>query len=200
MSSQVKAIVSVGVLALLIAGALLGYNALSSHERESAQPTQTRPPMGSQPAQPEQTSLPADNIPRAKDFTVTDTEGNAIALYEILDAGKPVIINFWATWCPPCVGEMPDIQKVFEKRGEDVAFMMVNLTRSDTQAAAQRFIADGGYTFPVYFDTKGTAAAAYGVSVIPQTFFIDVDGKIVQRITGAVENEDALLAGIALFS
>ena len=109
----------------------------------------------------------------APDFTVLDKDGNTVRLSEKF--GKPIVINFWATWCPPCKQELPDFDKLCKEYGDRVVFMMVNLTDGyrDTVDGTKRFVSGKGYTFPVYFDTKDNAASAYNVSSIPQTTFID---------------------------
>ena len=87
----------------------------------------------------------------AVDFTVTDREGNTVKLSEFF--GKPIIINFWATWCGPCKSELPVFDEAYRKYGEGVTFLMVNLTDGyrDTVEAVKAFIEDNDYTFPRIF-------------------------------------------------
>ena len=127
----------------------------------------------------------------APDFTVLDNDGNTVRLSEKF--GKPIVINFWATWCPPCKQELPDFDKLCKEYGDRVVFMMVNLTDGyrDTVDGTKRFVSGKGYTFPVYFDTKDNAASAYNVSSIPQTTFIDAKGNIYTTRIGAM-NEATL--------
>lgn len=127
----------------------------------------------------------------APDFTVLDKDGNTVRLSDKF--GKPVVINFWATWCPPCKQELPDFDKLCKEYGDRVVFMMVNLTDGyrDTVDGTKRFVSGKGYTFPVYFDTKDYAASAYNVSSIPQTTFIDAKGNIYTTRIGAM-NEATL--------
>ena len=122
----------------------------------------------------------------APDFTVLDKDGNTVRLSDTF--GKPVVINFWATWCPPCKQELPDFDKLCKEYGDRVVFMMVNLTDGyrDTVDGTKRFVSGKGYTFPVYFDTKDNAASAYNVSSIPQTTFIDANGNIYTTRIGAM--------------
>lgn len=122
----------------------------------------------------------------APDFTVLDKDGNTVRLSEKF--GKPIVINFWATWCPPCKQELPDFDKLCKEYGDKVVFMMVNLTDGyrDTVDGTKRFVSGKGYTFPVYFDTKDNAASAYNVSSIPQTTFIDAKGNIYTTRIGAM--------------
>lgn len=152
--------------------------------------TNTEAPAADSPAtEPSVTDDPNKNT--APDFTVLDANGKKISLSEKF--GKPIIINFWATWCPPCKKELPDFDKLCKEYGDKVVFMMVNLTdgRRDTVEGTKSFVSKNGYTFPVYFDTENNGAAAYNVSSIPQTTFIDANGNIYTTRIGAM-NEAAL--------
>jgi len=125
----------------------------------------------------------------APDFTVTDTYGNPVKLSEL--RGKPVVLNFWASWCPPCKAEMPDFEAMYQKYGKDVTFMMVDLTdgQNETVEKAKQHIADNGYTFPVYFDTRLEASNTYGITSIPQSFFINAEGSLVTFAKGMLTGE-----------
>ena len=125
----------------------------------------------------------------APDFTVYDAEGKAYKLSDF--RGKPVVLNFWASWCPPCKAEMPDFQKEFEAQGSNVQFLIVNLTdgKQETVDSASAYVAQQGYTFPVFYDTASSAAMAYGIRSIPTTFFIDAQGYLVAQATGAIGRE-----------
>lgn len=122
----------------------------------------------------------------APDFTVYDGEGNPVTLESL--RGKPVILNFWATWCGYCVMEMPDFQTMYDTYGEQIHFMMVNVTDGyqETQEAASGFITEKGFTFPVYYDLELSAASAYGVNAMPVTYFIDEKGALVAYGQGAL--------------
>lgn len=146
---------------------------------------------------------PAEDNPLAPvwngpDFTVLDKDGNEIKLSDL--AGKPIVLNFWATWCGYCVQEMPDFQTAYEKY-PDVQFVMVNVTDGyyETITSAKSFVAEKGFTFPVYFDTKSSATSAFDVNAYPQTFFIDAQGNIVAKARGAISLSN-LEYGISLLT
>jgi len=125
----------------------------------------------------------------APDFSVIDADGNKIKLSEM--KGKPVVLNFWAPWCYYCTVEMPDFEEMYKKYGEEVQFMMVNLTDGIREIldSAKKHISDNGFTFPVYFDTSLEAAIAYGISVIPVTYFIDAKGNLIAHANSMIDAE-----------
>lgn len=131
----------------------------------------------------------------APDFTVFDAEGKKVKLSDF--AGQPVVLNFWASWCPPCKSEMPHFDEVYKQVKDDVVFMMVDLVdgQRETQAKGQKYIEEEGFVFPVYYDNEQEAAHAYGITSIPTTLFIDAEGNIITGYQGAIKKE-TLLAGI----
>ena len=131
----------------------------------------------------------------APDFTVYDRDENPVKLSDY--RGKPVVLSFWSSRCGPCQMEMPDFQKAYEDLGEEIHFIMVNVTDGswDTVDSASAFIAENNYTFPVFYDTDISAASAYGVSSLPTTYFIDAEGNGVAYGMGAMDLE-TLMSGI----
>jgi len=97
---------------------------------------------------------------------------------------KPVVVNFWASWCPPCEMEAPDLVYLYDKYQGQVEFFAVNLTHQDTLSDARAFSERHGYRFPVLLDEKGTAARHWQVISIPTTYFINKDGVIQRTLFG----------------
>lgn len=130
-------------------------------------------------------------------FTVLNQSFKSVELEDFI--GKPIVINFWATWCYYCTLEMPDFDIAYNEYGKDVVFLMVNATDgvSETVARASSYISSNGYDFPIYFDTTGEAADAYGVTGFPSTFFINRKGDLVESKVGMISLE-ALIDGIEL--
>ena len=171
-------ILCLGLAALLLGAGVL-YNKLSENMAVGGLATQP-------PAEPVETTEAPDYS--APDFTMQDWEGNERKLSEFV--GKPVILNFWASWCGPCKSEMPDFDAAYEKYGEDIHFIMLNVTGGrETVESAKAFIEEAGYSFPVYFDINGEASYYYGASSIPMTFFIDAEGDLVTYGMGALSAE-----------
>ena len=130
----------------------------------------------------------------APDFTVYDEAGNEVHLSDYL--GKPVVVNFWASWCGPCRMEMPEFQEKHLELGGEVQFLIINMTGGrETVETARDFIAGQGYTFPVLYDTEGDAAVTYGAYALPTTYFIDAEGYAIAQARGAI-NSETLQAGI----
>lgn len=122
----------------------------------------------------------------APDFTVFDMEGNPVNLSDF--KGKPVVINFWATWCHFCKEGMPNFQAAYEKY-PDVQFLMVNATDGvqETEANARAYIKEKGYTFDVFFDLRSDAATKYRLVSFPTTCFIDRNGNLIARASGMLD-------------
>jgi thiol-disulfide isomerase/thioredoxin len=157
------------------------------------------------PAEDKETSAPSDTAenedPSANavpDFTILDMDGNEVKLSDFF--GKPIVLNFWASWCPPCKAELPDFEEACKRYEGKVTFLMVNLTdgKRETVEVAKEYVASQGYTFPVYFDTLQEGAQKYGTDYgIPMTFFFDEMGNSVAYAQGAI-NAATLEQGIGM--
>ena len=111
----------------------------------------------------------------APDFTLTGLDGNAVGLSDF--RGKVVFLNFWATWCPPCRGEMPEMEEVYQEyRDKDVVIIGVDL--GESRSSVQSFVEENGYSWTFVIDSIGEVARDYMVTGIPSSFFIDRDGVI----------------------
>lgn len=132
--------------------------------------------------------LPAGDstVNTAPDFTVLDMDGQELRLSDLF--GQRILINFWATWCPPCRAELPYFEEAYQEYGKDIVFLMVDLTdgRQETIDGVKAFAAENGYSFPVYYDTEFSAAYAYGIDAIPQTYAIGPDGNILMSQVGSM--------------
>ncbi len=121
---------------------------------------------------------------RAPDFKLQTLDGQTVALSDF--RGKKVIVNMWATWCPPCRAEMPDMQKFYEKyKDEGVEILAVNLTQAEkNKEDVARFLKDYGITFTVVLDEMGEVSEKYQAQAIPTSYLIDSKGIIREKITG----------------
>ena len=189
MNKQTKRILISALLILSLALAAVVYSACDKETIDQAESNEQSKAVSHEASN--------SNTVAAPDFTVLDEDGNQVKLSDY--KGKPVVLNFWATWCGYCKMEMPDFDEKHQELGSDVQFLMINLTdgKTETVEGASSFIASMGYTFPVFYDTSSMAAALYGVSAIPTTFFIDAEGYAIAQATGAIDG-NTLQTGIDL--
>jgi len=177
MNKKIKWIIAVFMAAVLMVGVYFLYNYLTNDYK------------------PQNTVSDNERID-VPDFTVLDYNGNEVKLSDYF--GKPIVLNFWATWCYYCTEEMPDFNKI-AKKDDDIVFLMVNVTDGvrETVDKAKNYIEKNGYEFDVVFDTKYEASKYFGVASLPMTFFIDKDGKLVTYARGGI-NEEILLQCIKM--
>ena len=131
----------------------------------------------------------------APDFALADLDGNPVRLAEL--RGRPVIVNFWASWCGPCVEEFPLLREAAARHADD-GLAIVGIVFQDRSEAARDFMARNGGTWPAAMDPGDRVASAYGILGPPETFFIGRDGTIVARQIGqfSAESLDDKVAAI----
>ncbi|URN84091.1 TlpA family protein disulfide reductase [Acetobacterium wieringae] len=183
MTKQTKTLIAIVVFGAFLAIVYWGYTALSQNFKPQT------------PAANSNDTGQTEELQTAPDFTVFDQDGNPVKLSDF--SGKPVVLNFWASWCPPCKSEMPHFNTVYQDQKDAVIFLMIDQTdgQRETKEKGLQYVADQGFAFPVYFDTKLEASSAYGISSIPTTLFINPEGKIVTGYRGAID-EATLRSGI----
>ena len=176
-----KLLIAVLLFAVILVGAYVLYQYLSADFAIGITTVQS--------GEPEETDATEASETAAPDFTFYDVDGNAYKLSQF--RGKPVILNFWASWCGPCQMEMPDIEKAYQQYAEQIHFLLVDLADGyqETVEMGAAYIAEQGYTFPVYFDTDVEGAMNYGVTGIPVTYFIDAEGNFVAYYQSAMTAE-----------
>jgi peroxiredoxin len=119
----------------------------------------------------------------APDFTLTDLEGHAVKLSDL--RGKAVVLNFWATWCPPCKQEIPwfvDLQKRYGSEGLQV--VGVNMDDESDQKNVAKFAAENSINYPILLGKENIAVAYGGIDYLPTTFYIDRSGVVMDRVFG----------------
>lgn len=200
MNKNIKILIGVIALVVIIAGASVAYTALSkNYEEQEATVAASAEASTAAAAGASSAASANDSRKAAPDFTVYDVEGNPVSLSDYL--GQPVVINFWASWCPPCKAELPDFEKLYGEKQDEVVFLMIDLVDGQRETAENGagYIESNGYTFPILFDTDQSAAYAYGISSIPTTLFIDREGYIVDGKVGQI-SESGLRRGIELIT
>lgn len=125
----------------------------------------------------------------AIDVTIYDSEGKAVKLSDFY--GKPVVMNFWATWCGYCKQEMPDFQEAYEEYGEEVEFLFINSTDGsrETREKAAAYLEDQGYTVPAFYDEDLEAVYTYGVNSLPTTILLNKKGRGAAYAPGLMEKD-----------
>lgn len=126
----------------------------------------------------------------APDFVLTTLDGETVQLSDY--RGKKVILNLWATWCPPCRAEMPDMQKYYDEQAQDenVEILAVNLTTEDRgMDKINAFVEEFALTFPIPMDVDGDVGDVYQAATIPTSYMIDTEGRVQNKIVGPMNEE-----------
>lgn len=181
MKKQTKVLIAIWGFAILLFVTYIAYNNLSEKYSANDVVTSNNSTNSTNHSQTEMRGAP--------DFTMLDANGASVNLSDYF--GKPIVINFWASWCDPCKDEMPEFESAYSQNKDDVQFIMVNLTdgQRETVDIAKKFIADSRYTFPIFFDTEQDGAYNYGISSIPCTLFINSDGYITKGYQGVISGD-----------
>lgn len=134
------------------------------------------------------------NVPMLADYdaTVYTDANEAMTLTQIAD-GKPLVMNFWATWCPYCVQEMPDFKQLYEEYGDRVSFAFIDATDGsrETLDAAKSWLVDNGLTdLPAYYDLDLDASAKFAARALPTTVVVSGDGQILNVMAGRINPDD----------
>lgn len=133
------------------------------------------------PTAPQSTASDVGLNRPAPDFTLTDMQGRKVTLSQF--RGKIVLLNFWATWCPPCVEEMPSLEQLHQ-RFKDQGLVLLAVNVEESYQTVSRFLQGKNYSFPILLDTAAEVQNTYQVFRFPETFVIDRNGIIVDRIIG----------------
>lgn len=192
-------LLAIGLLCMVIIGAGLMYTSMQNWRPMAPSAPSTSIP--SEDNSSVQSSEPPQKI-LAADFQVQDAMGNTVSLSNYI--GKPIVLNFWASWCPPCKWEMPFFEEVYQEMGDTVQFMMIDAVDNmrETKEAGEKYVTEKGYTFPVFYDVERNASNTYGVYSLPSTLFIDAEGYVVSAHVGAMDKEklkeeiDKMLTGV----
>ena len=199
-----RSVVIAGIaLALVLVGGAAAYGVLAGRQGDAAaastqtasSATDSGTSSQEMPAQQTSSSDSSASVgmdaPRLADYdaTVYTSEGEAITLSQIAN-GKPLVINFWATWCPYCVQEFPDYKTLLSEYGDSVSFAFVDApgSKGETVQKAQEWLAQNGYEdFPAYYDNDLEASINFGARSLPTTVVVAADGEIQGASAGAID-------------
>jgi len=171
-------VIALAILVAVLVGAWFAYGTLAGQ----AEPGDA--------AAAQATASSDENLPHLEDYDaqVLSALGDSTSLVKIAD-GKPLVINFWATWCPYCIQEMDDFQVIYDDYGDWVNFAFVDATDGvrETIEDARAWIEERDYTLPFYFDTRYEATGGFGVQAFPTTVVVAANGDILTISAGRID-------------
>ena len=170
------------ILVILIITSTILYNNISKDYSPFDEAVETTAASAFEQATEAEKSDNVASANTAKNFTVTDKDGKQVNLSDFF--GKPIVANFWATWCYPCTSEMPHFEDAYKTYGDEITFLMVNV--GDSYDQTYKYVNTKNYTFPVYHDTTYSATYTYSIFSYPMTLFINASGEIVSIRSGAM--------------
>lgn len=175
-----KTLLLIVILILLVSGALYVQTVYNKSIAKNQNSSGSSNNMESQSS----TETDSKSTSKAPDFKLKDINGKEVSLSDF--KGKKVFLNFWASWCPPCKAEMPDIEKLYqETKNTDLVILGVDL--GENKQVVKSFITSKHYNYEFLLDTNQEAADEYNISAIPSSFFIDKDGNIIAAHTGYMD-------------
>lgn len=127
------------------------------------------------------------NSAKAPDFNLKDQYGVIHSLENY--KGKVIFLNFWATWCPPCKKEMPDIENIYKEYGENKKDVVILGVNSEKENEVKKFLKDKGYTFPTVIDENSEVMRKYFIQAFPTSFVIDKEGNVYGYVMGGLTKE-----------
>lgn len=181
MTKRYQALVTFGVLVILLAGAFVGHDLLAARQGGPGQAT----------AQGDGSAAADDDVILLADHdaTVYTELGEPLRLSDIAD-GKPLVINFWATWCPYCVDELPDFQDIYAEYGDRVSFAFVDAAdgqRERVEDAAAWLAEEGFDDLPAYYDSSQEAMVSFGAYALPTTVVVSAEGEVLTITAGRID-------------
>ncbi len=191
----VKYTVKIGGILMIFMGVLMftgKMNAFTGYLSGTTSKSETKKPDKQAEEKTEEKEEEENGEMAAIDFTLYDQYGKEHSLSDY--KGKTIFLNFWATWCPPCKAEMPDIQKLYESYGEDGEVVILgvaapNFSNETDEEGIKAFLKENGYTYPVLMDTTGELFMKYGISSYPTTFMIDKEGNVFGYVSGQLSED-----------
>jgi len=183
---------ALGVVVILFAAGVVSLIVMPSREKESS-----APPREVRTSAPTQVSAPDGKVREAKGllkvgdklprFSLADTSGRMTPSSEFL--GETVVLNIWASWCPPCIKEMPSLQALHEASGDD--FRVISISVDEDIRDARALAKKHALTFPVLLDPSGDLPAKLGTVMFPETWILDAEGRLIERVIGEKNWADA---------